>query len=196
MNKPLFLFSAFLMAATFATAQTSSGDLMFGGGINISSVSRQSDVDAANSSFSFSPSAGYFVGENFAVGLSFTAASEKSGPDNNRTKETSFGIGPFARYYFFTSNEQFALFGQAGLSLANGKTKYSGGGIDKATSTTFSVFPGAAYFFNEHWAVELAITGFVINSHDPDTNNDDDKVTSVQFGLHSFSPTLGFRYHL
>jgi len=196
MSKSFFLLSAFFVAATFATAQTSSGNFMFGGGINISSVSRQSAVDADNSSFSFSPSAGYFVGENFAVGLGFTIASEKSGPANNRIKETSFGIGPFARYYFFTSNDQFAIFGQAGLSLANGKTKYSGGDIDRATSTTFSVFPGAAYFFNEHWAVELAITGFVVSAYDPDTNNDNDKVTSVQFGLHSFSPTLGFRYHL
>lgn len=196
MNKSLLVLSAFLMTATFAAAQTSPGNLMFGGGINISSVSQQSDVDAANSSFSFSPSAGYFVAENFAVGLGFTIATEKSGPDNARIKESSFGIGPFARYYFFTSNEQFALYGQAGLSLASGKIKYSGGTVDNTASTTFSVFPGAAYFFNEHWALELAITGFVISSHDPDTSKDNDKITLVNFGLHSFSPTLGFRYHL
>ena len=196
MNKSLILVFSFLMVATFTHAQTSSGSLMFGGGIDFSSRSRQSNNQNDYSTITFSPSVGYFVSDNFAIGLGFSVENEKSGTDPNRMVQTSFGAGPFARYYFFTSNEQFAIFGQAGLSLASGKTKISGGNVTKYSSTSFSIFPGAAYFFNEHWAVELSITGFQLTSTDPNKNNDGDKTTYVSFGLHTFSPTLGFRYHL
>lgn len=196
MNKSLISVFSFLMVATFTHAQTSSGSLMFGGGIDFSSNSRQADNGNNYSSVSFSPSAGYFISDNFAVGLSFTVASEKSGVGPNRSTENTFGMGPFARYYFFTSNEQFAIFGQAGLSLATEKDTNGAGFVSKSSSTTFSLFPGAAYFFNEHWAVELSITGFQLTSYDPNKDNDNDKSTFVNFGLHTFSPTLGFRYHL
>ncbi|HEU5148789.1 MAG TPA: porin family protein [Chryseosolibacter sp.] len=196
MNKSLIFAFLFLTVATFTHAQTSSGNLMFGGGIDFSSNSRQADNNNTYSSVSFTPSAGYFISDNFAVGLSFTIASEKSGVDPNRSTENTFGMGPFARYYFFTSNEQFAIFGQAGLSLATEKDTNGAGFVTKSSSTTFSLFPGAAYFFNEHWAVELSITGFQMTSYDPNKDNDNDKSTFVNFGLHTFSPTLGFRYHL
>ena len=196
MNKSLILALSLAMVTTLTHAQTSSGDLMFGGGIAFSSNARQADNSNDYSSVSFSPSAGYFINDNFAVGLSFSVASVKAGVAPNRSSENSFGFGPFARYYFFTSNEQFAIFGQAGLSLSSGKETTAGGFVTKSSSTTFSLFPGAAYFFNEHWALELSITGFQINSYDPNKNNDNDKSTFVSFGLHTFTPTLGFRYHL
>lgn len=196
MNKSLILVFSLLMMVTFTHAQTSSGNLMFGGGIDFSSTSRQSDNNNTSSYVSFSPSAGYFISDNFAVGLSFTVASEKSGVGPSRTTENTFGMGPFARYYFFTSNEQFAIFGQAGVSFATEKDTNTGGFVTKSSSTSFSVFPGAAYFFNEHWAVELSITGFRLTSYDPNKDTDNDKSTHVNFGLHTFSPTLGFRYHL
>ena len=196
MNKFLISLSAFVLAATFTHAQTSSGNLMFGGGIAFSSNTRQSDNDNTYSNVSFTPNAGYFVSDNFAVGLSVTMASEKSGTGQFRLTENTFGVGPFARYYFFTSNEQFAIFGQAGLSLASEKNTDASGFVRKGSLTSFSLFPGAAYFLNEHWAVELSITGFQFTSSDPDKENDNDKSTYVNFGLRTFSPTLGFRYHL
>lgn len=187
--------TAFLFTTIFVHAQTSSGNMMVGGSIGFSSVAREGGSVNDASSFTFAPSFGYFISDNLAIGTSLTFSSNRTGTGSAKTVSSSFGVGPFARYYKFTGNENFAIFGQAGLSFASGKTDPAFGNVTKNNSITFSLFPGAAYFFNEHWAMELAITGFVISSSDPNTTNNDDKVTRVDFSLHSFSPSLGLRYH-
>ena len=169
--------------------------MMLGGAIDFSSVSRQSGNASDVSSFTFSPSFGYFVSDNLAVGASLSLGSTRTGTGPGKEVTTAFSFGPFARYYLFTSNEQFAFFGQAGLNFGTQKTDPAFGGVTKGNSLSFAVAPGAAFFFNEHWALELAITGFVISSSDPNTSNDNDKVTRVDFDIRSFSPSLGVRYH-
>lgn len=187
--------TAFVFVTVLAHAQTSSGNMMIGGSVGFSSVAREGGSVNDASSFTFSPSFGYFISDNLAIGTSLTVSSSRTGTGSAKTVNSSFGLGPFARYYKFTGNENFAIFGQAGLSFASGKTDPAFGNVTKNNSITFSLFPGAAYFFNEHWAMELAITGFVISSTDPNTDNNNDKVTRVDFSLHSFSPNLGLRYH-
>lgn len=54
-----------------------------------------------NSEISFTPSAGAFIVDNLALGGNFSLGYSKSG--NN--KYTTFGIGPFARYYFTTESQ-------------------------------------------------------------------------------------------
>lgn len=195
MNKFFILLCAALVTTIFANAQTSSGNMMVGGTLEFSSTSRQGGSFNDGTSITFSPSFGYFIQDNLVVGSSLTLSSSRIGTGADKTINSSFGLGPFARYYKFTSNENFAFFGQAGLSFAFEKTDPSAGGVTKSNSITFSVAPGAAYFFNQHWAIELAITGFVFRSSDPDTSNNNDKVNTVELGLSSFSPTFGFRYH-
>jgi len=195
MNKISIVVFALVVFTTCVHAQTSSGNMMLGGSLDFSSVSRESGNANDVSSITFSPSFGYFVSDKLAVGTSLTLSSTRSGTGAGKTINTSFGLGPFARYYMFTSNENFAFFGQAGLSFASGKTDPAAGGVTKNSSISFSVFPGAAYFFNEHWALELSITGFAISSVDPNTANANDKITRVDFDIYSFSPALGVRYH-
>ena len=195
MNKSFSLVLAFVIVTGFAKAQTASGNMMAGGAVQFTSYAREGGSANDYSAFSFSPSFGYFVSDNLAVGTSLSLGTSRQGTGSAKTTSTSFGLGPFVRYYKFTSSENFAIFGQAGLSFSSGKTDPPVGAITKSSSIAFSVFPGAAYFFNSHWAMELAITGFVVSSTDPDTDNNDDKITTVNFSLHSFSPSLGVRYH-
>ena len=195
MNKSFFFVFVFLITTTCVYSQTSSGNMMVGGGIDFSSVSRQSGNANDVNSFSFSPSFGYFVSDNLAVGASLSLGSTRTGTGANKEVTTAFSFGPFVRYYLFTSNEQFAFFGQAGLNFGTQKTDPAFGGVSKGNFLSFAVSPGAAFFFNEHWALELAITGFAISSTDPNTSNDNDKVTRVNFDISSLSPQLGFRYH-
>jgi hypothetical protein len=194
MNKSLLVF-ALVIATTVAYAQTSAGNMMAGGSIEFNSYSGEGGSPNDASSFTFSPSFGYFISDNFAVGTSLTLGSSRSGTGAGKTTSSEFGIGPFARYYKYTSNENLAIFGQAGLNFETGKSDPSFGAVRHSSAISFSISPGAAYFFNEHWAAEVTITGFRISSSDPDTDNDGDKTTSVAFILSSFSPTLGFRYH-
>src|SRR5690606_14860210 len=113
----------------------------------------------------------------------------------NKSTSNAFGIGPFARYYLFTSNSQFGFFGQAALGFSTGKNESAAGAVTKTSNVSFSVSPGAAFFFNEHWAMELMITALSVSSYDPNKNNDNDKSTTFNFGVNTLSPTVGVRYH-
>lgn len=196
MNKRSTIFFAlFSMATFFADAQTTSGSMMLGGAFRIYSQGQESNEDYDYSELEFSPSFGYFVTDNLAVGLNFGVSTTKQDNGATSQKNTSFGLGPFARYYKFTSNEQFAFFAQAGFNFGSGKTDSTPGGETKSSFVNFNISPGFAYFFNNHWAAELALAGFSVRSSDPNKDVNDDKNSSVVFDIRSFSPSLGIRYH-
>jgi hypothetical protein len=193
MNKRLIFFIVFAMATSCGFAQTSSGNMMIGGGLRIFSDSYQNGSSA--SSTTFSPGFGYFISDNLAVGTTLTISGARYGAGQNRTMMNSFALGPFARYYIFTSNQNFGFFGQAQLTIGAGRTDHATDGVFRNNSVSFSISPGAAYFFNEHWALELFIVGFEFVSTDPNTENDNDKRNTVELGLNSLTPGIGFRYH-
>jgi outer membrane protein len=194
MNKFFMTVCAAVLLTSYAQAQTSSGSMMVGGSLNYTSGSSQSGSYNYND-LVFSPHFGYFVADNFVVGTSLTIETGRNGTGSNKTVNSGFGFGPFARYYKFTSNDKFAFFGEAGIDFVSAKTDPPTGAVRKSNSFRFSISPGAAYFINQHWAFELSILGLAIQSTDPNTSNDNDKENSVQFGLSSFSPSLGFHYH-
>jgi hypothetical protein len=196
MNKFTFLLTALVIGSLSANAQTSSGNMMIGGGLEFDSRTYQDKSRAEQSTISFSPGFGYFIGDNFAVGTTLTFTSTTAGvPAATKTKTSTFALGPFARYYIFTSNERFGFFGQAQLDFGFGTTNPPAGSSTRNSFISFALSPGAAFFFNEHWAIEFAIRGFVITSVDPDKDNDIDRYSTTELGLTSLSPNLGFRYH-
>lgn len=195
MNKSIIALLFLVIGSTYVHGQTSAGNMMLGGGLSFNSVSYQAGSDNDESNVIFSPGFGYFVSDNLAIGTTLTLSSGRDGTGAGKTVSSSFGLGPFARYYIFTSNESFAFFGQAQLSFETGKVDPPVGNVRRSSEISFALSPGAAFFFNEHWAVEFALRGFVFTSGDPNKDNDDDKYSTVELGLNSFVPTLGFRYH-
>jgi len=194
MNRSL-IFVFLMFFTTCAWSQTSSGNMMVGGAIEFSSRSYESGSANNSANFVFAPGFGYFISDNLAVGAGLSLSSWRNGTGAAKTVTSSFGFSPFARYYKFTSNESFAFFGQALLSVSTSKTDPPSGNITRGNGIYFAISPGASYFFNEHWAMELSMSLFSIASSDPDTDNSDDKVTTVSFGVDSFSPSIGVRYH-
>jgi opacity protein-like surface antigen len=189
----LFLFVIMIMNE--GQAQTAAGQMMIGGGISYYSQSTQANEDYDYTNMSFGPSFGYFLKDNLAIGINL--GLEKTESDNGITESenTLYNIGPFVRYYIPTSSESFAFYGQARLDFGGGKTDTTPGGETKTTSIAFAVSPGFSYFFNEHWALDLAFTGLRIQSTDPNKDNDDDKQTAVIFNVQSLTPNIGVRYH-
>jgi outer membrane protein len=187
-------FILMLVGSSFALkAQTDAGTMMVGGALEVSSTSYDGG-DQKITSTTFAPSFGYFIGDNFAVGASLGISSSSNDNGATTTKSSSFGIGPFARYYKFTSNEDFAFFGHASLMYSGGKSEASGTDV-KNRLISFGVAPGFAYFPTDHWAVEFSLTLLSVSSYDPNTDGDDDVTTQVGFGLDTFSPNIGIRYH-
>jgi outer membrane protein len=192
--KNIVLIVMFVVIAKTATAQTSAGNMMLGGTLSYYNMRGEGSDEYQQNQFTFSPNFGYFVSDNLALGLALSVSSTTI--DNGTTKivGTSFGAGPFARYYKFTSNENFAFVGQAQLIVSTGKEDPTPGGEQKTGSIAFSVGPGFSYFFTDHWALDLMISGFVFNSYDPDKDVANDKFNNVSFNL-SLSPSLGMKYH-
>src|SRR5690606_17220279 len=126
------------------------GDVFLSGSVGFSS---ESTGDVKTNGFNITPSAGYFVSENIAVGLSLGYTSTKDeAPNREDIKYSEFGIGAFGRYYFTPANK-FSLFGQLGVGSQNGK--YEQGSTEvKADGFNVAVAPGINYFVSEHFARE------------------------------------------
>lgn len=193
--KKSFVVILFMIWGTFAQAQTQPGNFMVGGNLSTYSQTFNSNNDLKIKGTTFAPAFGYFFAENMAAGLTLSVSSSESGTNLSKEETTSFSAGPFFRYYLFTSNENFAFFGHAGFQAGTGKRDFTPGGETNTSSFQFSLSPGFAYFFNQHWAAEFSVTGLAYRSEDPDKDTDDDTVTRFDFGISSLSPALGFRYH-
>lgn len=191
MKKSIVLF-ALISTTFFVKAQTSTGNMMVGGTLSVSSTNYGGNNDAKYSSFTLAPSFGYFLKDNFVIGASVSLSNSKDNNGLTETRRNGFGVGPFARFYKFSSNEQFAFFGNA--SVGFGGTRVEGTGADSRVNTiSFSLSPGFAYFFSEHWAAELGFAGLRIqNSKDPNASGG---TTTIDFNISSFTPNLGIRYH-
>lgn len=192
--KKIFIAIAFVSLTLFAEAQTTSGQMMIGGTLAVSSTNYNDSNGSDFSSFTLAPSFGYFVKDNFVVGASVSLGSSRSGTGAGQSKSSSFGVGPFARLYKFTSNEKFAFFGHAGITFGSSRSETGNVITDRSSTLTFAIAPGFAYFFNEHWAAELSIAGFRVQSTNSDNFPANDR-TTVALDVSSFNPSLGVRYH-
>jgi outer membrane protein len=179
-----------------SNAQTTQGHLSIGGSIGVTNTKEETNgEDIRTTQFRFQPSAGYFVIDNLMVGLNLNLTAQKSddgfGGDD---KVNSFSVGPFARYYKFTSNERFAFFGELGTQFGTATNRPDGGNERKSSSFSIYLSPGFSYFFTENWALDLTLAGISYNSFDPNKDTDNDKRTFLNFGASSFSPSLGVRF--
>src|SRR3989337_2214932 len=100
MKRTLSVLMAFLVFTLAASAQTEKGSWLVGGNVEVNTAEDDTQID-------FSPNAGYFLLDNLAVGARVGLNYRKQ----ETTKTTSLGFGPFARYYFGTTNIR--PFGQA-----------------------------------------------------------------------------------
>jgi hypothetical protein len=133
-----FVFSIALVVGV--QAQTEKGDWLVGGILDLNTSSE-------NTSFQFSPNAGYFVINNLAVGANLQISYDKLGS----LKVNSFGVGPFVRYYF--TDAKIKPFFTGDMNFLNRKITTN---IGSNTESAFNYFlgGGAAIFINENVAIE------------------------------------------
>lgn len=195
MKKPYVLLFSFVITASMAQAQTSTGNMMVGGSFYFRSHTYKISNHNDGNTFSFSPSYGYFIRDNLVIGSGITVTTSRSAAAPGKSTYRSFGFGPFARYYKFTSNDRFAFFAEAGLDFESSTSEQGAGGAKKSRSVSLSFAPGAAYFLTQHWGLELSLGGLGFGTSNPDISNDNDNVSRFYIHLDSWSPSLAFRYH-
>lgn len=153
-----------------ANAQTEKGDWMVGGGFRLNTSDN-------NTVISLAPNAGAFIIKNLALGGNLEFSYVKSGD----TKITSFGIGPFVRYYFTNANVRPILHGS--LNFLSSKTKITSLGSDSNTGLNFFLGGGAAIFISD----QVSIDGLLGYDH---TKYKDFN------GAGGFAMTFGFQVYL
>jgi hypothetical protein len=166
-----------LVAAAPAWAQIPQNTVLVSGTINY----HKGDQDpngAVNSfgyhgsSFEFSPSVGYFVAPNLAVGLDAglllsradiaPSQSSSAGYSTSLHRQRIISVGPMARYYHFVG-EQAAFFGQGGAGYISRSQDYelTGFGMRTLKSNGFyaQLSPGFAFFPTPKFGLEVSLQG-------------------------------------
>lgn len=139
MKKSFLALLTFMAIGLAASAQTEQGNYLVGGNFILNTPKN-------NTQIAFTPSAGYFVINNLAVGANLNLSYTKT-----TAKTTGLGIGPFARYYLGTLNIR--PFGEADFNFTSTKTKVSTVSTS-SNGTNFFLGAGLAAFINRNVAVE------------------------------------------
>jgi len=153
-----------------AKAQTEKGDWMVGGGFRLNTSDN-------NTVIAFTPNAGAFIINNLALGANLEFSYVKL----TDRKTTSFGIGPFVRYYFTNANVRPILHGS--LNFLSSKTKITGLGSSSDTGLNFFLGGGAAIFISD----QVSIDGLLGYDHTKYKDFD---------GSGGFAMTIGFQVYL
>lgn len=209
MRKPVVTLIFCLMAAV-AMAQTTKGTISLGGALGIETDKEEGfNTDAGpyeikSTTVFFMPSVGFFLADGMELGLNlgFSSTKQKIVPEDGDTfnyptlSETV--IGPYFKYYMFTTNEKFAFTVNASLLFGMSKSSPDEGDDLKGSSLQLTVSPGFTYFFTNKIGLDFEVQGIGFRSENANTDSDaeNDKSTSFIFGVSSFNPTLGFKYYI
>ncbi len=147
MKKLLLL--ALLISTLKLSAQTEKGKIFLSGATNASlllSIVPNSNIQN-NFNINIAPSIGYFIANDFTMGLSFSFSYLEGSSSLYKYKSTTYQIAPFARYYFSKPNTITRLYAQANAGIVN---------IDSQYGTGLTGQLGIAIFSNQHVSLDIA----------------------------------------
>lgn len=145
------------------------------------------DSEDKYSGFDIMPWAGYFVADNFAVGLMFSYENDvvKNDNLNSKTTDNTFQVGPVIRYYL---NNGFFAQGTVGFGKVKSKSEYDGSTSYDSEYDTFEYRIGIGYAIRITESVFFdPVIGFKSNKEKYDSG--DDTETGF-FGMGSFTIKL------
>lgn len=192
----LFAFGiASAQETTTASEGFKQGDAFISGSVG---VSTQKNGDLKASSFNVSPSVGYFVNNNIALGVSL--GYNHSNQDyrdvtvDYERKTSTFTAGVFGRYYLMPASK-FSVFGQLGVNYATSKATIERFDSED-TYNTFGVLiaPGINYFISDHFALEATFGLLSYTTAKPDVDYDIDSTDTFNFGLNLSNINFGLIY--
>lgn len=200
---------AVMLLSVGAFAQTEQGSKYLGGSIGFSSTGGETDNgttttdNPTRSNFNVSPTFGYFVADDLAVGVMFNYSGTKVNDDVNDTKSTNntFGLSLFGKKYK-SIVENFYVFGQVNVGFASGKSETENNGTTvegpKRSSIFLGVAPGVEYFFSPKVSMSCSVgaLSFASNSEKQDFGGTEvkDKESTFDLNLNLASVNFGFYY--
>lgn len=174
---------------------SSNAQVFVGGNIGFNASVDKTDAGTAaeqklfDYTLNFSPYAGKFLSEKFALGLALNVSNSRNQTDANPetfSKATAFGIAPFFRYYALKWNK-FSVFGQGQVGLYYGISKDKTGGITidgpKTFSTNIEFFPGLSYDLNDKLSLLTSLNFFSLGVNHDITTSGNNKHIETAFNL-------------
>jgi outer membrane protein len=185
---------------SLSNAQMTKGDWVISGttGLGFNSIDTKTKVggesyDGAKvSTFSITPSAGYFVIDKLAVGIDLGFTSITTKEDGDKTTISSFSAMPTATYYFANSSKLVPFLG-AGVGYASNKTKetYSGSSDEyTADGLAWKVKGGVTYMATQSLGINLGV------SFDQFSNKETFMGTEFKNTVNTFGVNVGFSYFI
>lgn len=192
-----------------SNAQMTKGDWVISGNtaMGFNSANTKSKVEgekydgAKVSSFSVTPSVGYFVIDKLAVGieLGFTTMTTKL--EGVKSTNSNFSVMPTATYYF-TNDSKFVPFLGAGIGYASIKNKINADSgssvfdpvlIDNESTTdglAWKVKGGVTYMATQSLGINLGV------SYDQFSNKENYFGTEVKNTVNTFGVNVGLSYFI
>ncbi len=218
MKKTLFTLGLVFMSAVFAYSQTDQGTMYLGGSLNFGFGSSKekagsTTVDGPKTfNFGINPALGYFISDNFMLGLGIGYDMESYKEENYgihdeyKVTTSAFNVGPFVRYYMMPVKNA-GIFVQGNVAVGFGKVKTET--TDDGTTTsnemklsafTVGVTPGIVFFVSDMVSFEATFgnLSFTSATDKQDVGDDEYKDTQSQFNL-EINPayfTFGVGIHL
>lgn len=188
----------FLLAALSVSissfGQTTKGSFIVSGstGLQFGSSNAKLTYDGQTQSendittFSFTPSVGYFIVDNLAIGLSCNIVSNKSEmKDVGSSSSTSLMLAPTAMYYF-PIDGKLRPYAQLGVGYMTMKEEMNisliGGDSDEQTLNGLAVNfgGGVSYFVSKSFSIDLSLS--YSKSTLTDADDDKGKIKQGTFG--------------
>lgn len=187
-----------------SNAQMTKGDWVISGntgfGFNNVTTKVKAEGQSADgpkvSTFSLTPSVGYFVIDKLAVGIDLGLTSATTKYEGTKSTTTSFSVMPTATYYF-TNDSKFVPFLGAGIGYASVKNKGEVNfmGLSSSDETTtdglaWKVKGGVTYMATQSLGINLGV------SYDQFSNKETYMGTDVKTKVNTFGVNVGFSYFI
>jgi len=173
----------------------SEGDVIIEGNIGFNSKNDK-NTDAKTNALIFAPRFGYFLSDDFALGVGLGIATSKEEAGNVTLNKTSvFSVGVFGRYYFLNISERFKTFANVTLEYASGTEEKPMQPKFEVTGFGFGAGLGVNYFVTENLALVFSLSdvlsysslkpkdGKNISEFQANINVFDNFFTTARFGL-------------
>lgn len=164
-----FIAFSMLMTPVVQGQFTDQGRFMLGSAVgfatNTSKISYSantpgaSDTEPQNTQWNIAPSIGYFLFNNFTlgIGMDYTSSTETRAGEE-KTKDSDLLFGPFARYYFPFDDK--AIFLQANFGFGNSADNLTVAGANQNINTNILAIgagPGFTIFSNDAIGIEALV---------------------------------------
>lgn len=146
-----------LFSVASSKAQITKGNWLVGGNGEFNTdKTKFSNVEITSTQLSLSPKIGHFIVDRFAIGL-YTNYSKTATKSNNiKSSFSSFGVGPFLRYYLLNSEKNAYLnLIVEGNGAYNISSNSSASG--KSDFLSYSLLTGPVIFFNSSVGIEFLL---------------------------------------